>query len=85
MPASPEQHPWRRVVRTVFQFSIALAALFVGIADQLAASFPQLAPYIAGALGVLVGVTRIMSLPAVEDFLEHWFPWLSATGGSRDG
>lgn len=77
MPVSSEQ-PWRRVVRTVFQFTLALAALLVAIGDDLTATFPQLAPYIAAAVGIAAGITRVMLLPQVEAFLEHWVPWLAA-------
>jgi hypothetical protein len=68
-------YPWRTTVRTIFQFGFALVSLVpvVLIGAHLDATA-------AGAQVIVVGatITRVMAIPAVEQFLQNWAPWLSA-------
>lgn len=69
----------RRTIRTVFQMLVGLAAmapLIYSSATQHDAK--EASGWAATALAISAAVTRIMALPAVENFLQHWVPWLSA-------
>lgn len=68
-------HPGRATFRTVFQGAIAFAAIL-----PLILSSAGIAPVgLAGILVVAAGaVTRVMALPAVENFLEKYIPILAA-------
>lgn len=60
----------RRVVRTVFQTVISVAAgmpLFVE-----AAGLPEKSAVVAGMVAVSGSVTRLMALPQVEALLPSW-------------
>lgn len=60
----------RRVVRTVFQTVVAVAAgmpLFVA-----AAGLPERSAVVAGMVAVSGAVTRLMALPQVEALLPAW-------------
>lgn len=68
-----EAHPWKATARTVFQFLLGFLALVPLIADELPS-----APWILAVVGVAAAVTRVMAIPAVQAFLDRFFPWLSA-------
>lgn len=68
----------RRTLRTVFQLVVTLSILLAAIADDLTAAFPEYAAVIGAGAAFAAGLTRIMATPAVEEFLERWFPWLAA-------
>jgi hypothetical protein len=69
------KRPWRATLRTVFQGAIALAAVL-----PLILASAGIAPVgVAGiALAVAGAITRIMAIPAVEDFLQNYLPFLAA-------
>lgn len=72
-------HPWRRTVRTGFQFLVA----FAPVAPQIYQAATQQDPATAGGLAgtglvVMLGVTRVMGLPAVEQLLQRFAPWMAA-------
>jgi len=48
-----------------------------------AAGLDETAPVVAGVPAVAAAITRILALPAVEDFLEKFIPWLAAEPKSR--
>lgn len=77
-PATQVAHPWRTVVRTIFQLvlglAIALPSLVVGL------DLPPSAGLTA-ALGIAAAVTRVMAIPAVDALLRQWLPWLAADPG----
>jgi hypothetical protein len=77
LPTTPTQvkRPWRATFRTVFQGAVALAAIL-----PLILSSAGIAPVgLAGILVVASGaITRVMALPAVEEFLENYIPILAA-------
>lgn len=86
-PAAPApsqiRHPWRAVVRTVFQLAIGLAAALPTLV--VLAGLPTSAG-LAGALGIAAALTRFMAIPAVDAAIQEWLPWLAAepTSGRRD-
>jgi len=77
MAVEPTQvkHPSRATFRTIFQGAIALAAIL-----PLIFSTAGIAP--VGIAAILIGVagavTRVMAIPAVENFLETYVPILAA-------
>lgn len=78
MTATQVKRPWRTTVRSAFQNLVAAAALFPVI---VAALPEQAAAPIAGLLAVLVlastTITRIMAVPAVNEYIKRFLPWLA--------
>lgn len=72
------EFPWRTTARTVFQAFVSLCAL-------LPLVFADVNPVgaVAVALGVAATVTRIMAIPAVNDWIGKYLPFLAADGYSR--
>jgi hypothetical protein len=71
--------PWRTVVRTVFQIVPAVAILVPIVLEAVANGDPSsLGAWAAVAVTVSATVTRVMALPAVEEFLRRFVPWLAA-------
>lgn len=77
MSEQPTQsrHPWRATTRTVFQAALALATLLPVIA---VAGGVDTKAGVAQVLVACAAVTRIMAMPAVNDFLRDFAPWLAA-------
>lgn len=75
-PATQVKRPWRATVRTALQLVLGLAPMVPLIVD--ASGVDQAAPAVAGAITISLAVTRVMSLPAVEVFLQRFAPWLAA-------
>lgn len=75
--ADPTQvrRPWRSTARTIFQSSIALAAMWGLIVEAL--GLPDWA-WVGASVAVAGGITRVMALPSVETFLRTFLPFLSA-------
>lgn len=77
MAVTPTQvaHPNRATFRTIFQGVLAFAAIL-----PLVLTSAGIAPVgLAGILLLVAGaITRVMALPAVEDFLESYVPILAA-------
>lgn len=73
------QHPWRTTVRTVFQALVALAAAVPFIYEAFTGNSAEAATgAVATFLTVNAGITRVMALPQVEEFLERFLPFLAA-------
>ena len=71
----------RRTVRTFVQAFIGFCALV----PLLIATLPDVAATtgaVAVALAVSTTVTRIMCIPAVDDWLWRFIPWLATEGGN---
>ncbi|MFD5564538.1 hypothetical protein [Kitasatospora griseola] len=60
----------RRTVRTTVQTAVTIAALLPLVVD--AAQIPATLPWVAGALAVAAGITRVMALPAVDRVMPSW-------------
>lgn len=69
------RNPWRTAFRTAFQVTLALASL---IPVAAAAGGLETKAGVAQVIGVCVIVTRIMAMPAVDEFLRRFMPWLAA-------
>lgn len=72
----------KRTLRTVLQTAVGLCVLLPTIID--AAGLPHALPWVAGALGVAAGVTRVMALPAVQSLLPTWLRTDTPAGGRSD-
>ncbi|WP_330348182.1 hypothetical protein [Streptomyces sp. NBC_00582] len=70
----------KRTLRTVVQTSLGIAAVLPAVVD--ASGIPAALPWVAGALAVSAGVTRVMALPGVQALLPGW---LRTDDTSRDG
>lgn len=74
-PSTQSAHPWRATVRTVFAFLIGLAAAWALIIQ--AAGLDAGAEWVATSLTIAAAVTRVMALPAVDDLIRRFAPWLA--------
>lgn len=74
------RYPWRSTLRTVLWAVVAFAAMSPMIYTAATAQEPgQAVGWVGGALAILAGVQRVMTLPAVDAFLRLYAPWLAAT------
>lgn len=83
-PTTQTQRPWRTVVRTVFQALIGLAALAPFVVDAAGLDTARL-PWLLGFLAVCAGITRVMALPQVEDWLGKYLRFLAADPPPKPG
>lgn len=72
------QRPWRTTARTVAVAAIGLLPALPDIAD---AAHISTVPFIASVLAVTAAITRILTLPAVDRWLDEYAPYLSADNG----
>jgi hypothetical protein len=71
--------PWRTVVRTVFQAAVSLAALAPFAVEAVTdGDTAQQTGAVAAFLAVSAAITRLMAVPAVEQFLRTYVPFLAA-------
>ena len=77
-PVTPTQsrHPWRATVRTVIAATLGLLPLLPVIA---ATAHVDTVPIVAGVLVVVGTVTRVLAVPAVDNWLRRYLPWLAAS------
>lgn len=80
VPTSTQQlHPWRTVVRSVFQFIVAVAAAAPLIYVAVTNASPEAATGAAAvALAVSGAITRVMALPVVDEILKKFIPILAS-------
>lgn len=71
------RRPWRSTLRTVFQALVALAVMAPILVEATGLEAESI-PWLAGVLAVAAGLTRVMALPQVEDFLQRFIPFLAA-------
>ena len=69
------RRPWRSTARTIFQATIALAAMWAVVVQAL--GLPDWA-WVGTSVAVAGAITRVMALPVVEAFLRRFLPWLAA-------
>ncbi|MGO4630485.1 hypothetical protein AB4225_06010 [Streptomyces sp. 2RAF24] len=60
----------KRTARTILQTALGLAVALPAIVD--ASGIPAALPWVAGALAVAGGLTRIMAHPSVQRLLPGW-------------
>lgn len=75
MPSTQEQAPWRATLRTLFAALIALASMWALIVEAL--GLDQGIPWVAASLAATAAITRVMALPAVNNWLRRFVPWLA--------
>lgn len=69
----------RRMIRTAFQAFVSLCIIAPLIYQAALNQDPKLATgWLALALGIASGVSRVMALPGVEAFLQNHVSWLAA-------
>lgn len=68
---APPLNPWRRTVRTI----VAVLPLVPFVVAELGVGS---VPWVAAGLTVIAGVTRVLAMPVVEDWLQDNIPWLAA-------
>lgn len=67
--------PWRTTIRSVFQFVVGLAASWALIVQ--AAGVNPGVEWVAGSVAIAAGITRVMALPAVDDLIRRFLPFLA--------
>lgn len=73
------RRPWRSTARTIFQALIGLAAMAPLIYQAATEHNPEAATgWVALALAISGGVTRVMALPGIESFLQQYLSFLAA-------
>lgn len=72
------RRPWRAMVRTIFQAALALATLIPLVVAGLYEDKEAIPAIVLQVLTVCGLVTRVMSMPAVEEFLRRYLPFLAA-------
>lgn len=82
IPPTQVQRPWQTTARTIFQALVGLCVLFPILVAQ-AGLDPETLPWLAIPLAVAATVARIMAIPAVNQFLERFLPFLAAEGGNN--
>lgn len=81
MTSTQVQRPWRATVRTVFQALVSLAFLAPLIAEaveQATGYDLDGVPFVVAVLALSAVVTRVMTLPQVETWIETYLPFLAA-------
>lgn len=79
------ERPLRTTLRSVFQALVSFAAIAPLIVVALAEAGIDVStiPAIATGLVVMAGITRVMAVPAVEEWLRRFLPFLAANPENR--
>jgi hypothetical protein len=86
MAPTIELNSARRVTRTVFAAVVGLAAMLPLIYSAAAQHDPGEATGWAALLLAIAGaITRVMAVPAVEAWLQRFFPFLAALPDTERG
>jgi hypothetical protein len=80
--SSQVAYPWRATVRTAVAAGVAAIPLVVVVLSGL-----HLDGTVWGAwlISATTGMTRLMAVPQVNDWIRRWVPWLSPQPASADG
>ena len=70
------RRPWRATARTIFQAVIGFAAMWAVIVETLGLNAEW--QWVSASLVVTAAITRIMAIPQVEAWLQHFLPFLAA-------
>lgn len=76
MNTTQSRHPWKATVRTILQMAVGFLVMLPQLVG--AAGIDEATPWVATSLAISAAVTRIMALPAVEEWLSRFVPWLAA-------
>jgi hypothetical protein len=63
------RHPWRATVRTAIAAITSAALLVPLVAHELGG---ESVPWVAAIIGVAAAITRVMAIPAVNEWLTRW-------------
>lgn len=75
------RYPNRAMMRTI----AAAIVGFLFLAPEIArVAGIESVPWIAGALGVMAIITRVLAIPAVNDWLRQFIPFLAADTDPQD-
>jgi hypothetical protein len=69
------RHPWRATLRTVAAAAVAALPIVPVVVHELGV---ESVPWVAGALVIVGGATRVLAMPGVEAWLRRYVPWLAA-------
>ena len=75
------KQPWREVARNTTVAAIALLPILPSIAH--AAEIDKI-PAVAAFLAVAAAVSRVLTIPAVDAWLDRYMPWLTETEKGKD-
>lgn len=80
MPAPTQvRRPWRATARTVFQGVVGAASMAAPVYQAATHHDPAAATgWAATGLAISAGITRVMALPGVNDWLAKFLPFLAA-------
>lgn len=83
--STQSRHPARAVIRTVFAFVTSLA-LIVPVVVEATGLDVNSFPWLAAVVGVAALVTRVLAVPAVNEFLQRWVftSWLAAAPADEE-
>lgn len=77
--STQQKYPWRTMVRGIVQFVVAISAaapvIYLAITNESDATATGAA---AVALGVFAAITRLMAVPAFDEILKRFVPWLAS-------
>ena len=76
--ATQSEYPWHAVVRTVFQAVVGFAAMWALMVEAM--GLDETLPWVAASLAVTGAITRVMAIPAVNQWLARFIPFLAASG-----
>lgn len=74
--ATQSKYPWQTTIRTVFQAGVGLCAMVPIIVNS--SGFDQKSGAVVLGLSISAGVTRVMAIPQVNDWLNEFIPFLGA-------
>lgn len=78
--ATQSEYPWHAVVRTVFQAVVGFAAMWALMVEAM--GLDETLPWVAASLAVTGAITRVMAIPAVNQWLAKFAPFLAAAGST---
>jgi hypothetical protein len=76
MATTQSAHPWRAVARTVFAALVAFSGMWALVVNELHLNTGW--QWVSISLAVTGGITRLLAMPAVEDFLKRFVPFMAA-------
>lgn len=75
-PPTQVQYPWRATIRTAFAAIVGALSLLPAVAFGL---HIDTVPQVIQVIAVTSGITRVLAMPVVHDWMNDNFPWLLAT------
>lgn len=76
-PTTQQKHPIRAVLRTTAAAIVGFLPILPVIANEF--GLVESLPWVASVLAVSAAITRILATEQVENWLNKYAPWLTAT------